>query len=585
MSYVCFSCSSGDKTKGPIGDGQIEFGATISKRATTKSSKNEWGSDEIGVFMLNARQALSVESLLEGNKRYVTSGTSGIFKPYSQSEALYFPTSGGDVNFVAYYPYSASVVGFKYPVDISVQDDIAKLDLLYSNNKIPYSNKSTTVGLGFKHALANVVFNITTSDGSELDGLKVTIQGFKTRSEFLLVDGTFKDVEGSVADIVANTVVSGATAKSEALILPIENVASAKVRFEVQGQNRTYVWNIPAGQKFVGGNRYTYIINFNEEELVVVNPGGSIDDWVDNNDDTPIELDPQAPSTSDGDGTFANPLSVEELSLHVGEQGKWIKGWLVGTAAVTRSASGVFEPPFTYKNNVLVASSSAESDLSKCVEVILNGAGEFQQKLNLVDNSHLLKTEILVEGSVVKNGDGSISVAQLTGVYMVGDEPNPNPERVRFFYEDFGNGNHTSWKNQPTVAEFDGWKMKTPIKYSDEYGASVLSGFTTSNACLHFVPNNKGQLKIENIPANYTNIILTLDMSAQRVGTAAERITIICNGKENSKQLEGILGVNKNFVSFSLPIPNNTTEIEICNLNESDGSYYIDNIELFGVAK
>lgn len=242
----------------------------------SRAANNAWdenGNDQVGIFV---KQNGAFGDVV--NKHYRVSA-SGALSTASASDAIYYPENGDKVDFVAYYPYTASLSNNTYAVDVADQTSQPAIDLLYSANATNKDKTVTTpVQLTFKHQLAKIVLNIST-DGSvpSLAGLKVSINGTKTKGSFALLDGTLTTDANSVKEIAAN--VNAAGTLGEAIILPVDGLTGGEITFTLGSETKT--WSIPAGQIYAGGSQYTYPVTIKKEggQISVAFGNATIDDW------------------------------------------------------------------------------------------------------------------------------------------------------------------------------------------------------------------------------------------------------------------------------------------------------------------
>lgn len=246
------------------------FTATISGQVQTKATGTSWAQDDaVGVFMKTSGQNLSSTSIIDNarNKKYKTSG-SGNFFPADGNQNVYFPSNGGNVDFIAYYPYQPGLTDFNYKIDLSNQSLQEAIDLLYSDNAKELNNSNPMSSLSFSHQLSKLVFSVTAGSGlTSLEGLKITIAGMKTRAEFSLVDGTLTVDDQSTTDIVLKTLINGTKATSEAIVLPAEGMSGRTITFTLP--SGTFKWVVPSKVKYEKGYRYTY-------DIVLKNKGGEV---------------------------------------------------------------------------------------------------------------------------------------------------------------------------------------------------------------------------------------------------------------------------------------------------------------------
>lgn len=211
------------------------------------------------------------------NKQFVADDR-GNLTAAAADQALVYPE--GAVDFVAYYPYTASVTENKVAVDVKNQSKPEAIDLLYSNNATNVTASANAVNLGFKHQLATVRLNIKAQGIASTAGLTATLKGSKTAGSFNLADGTLAVTDASAADIAFT--VNAAGTQAEAIVLP-QNAAGVKVQFTLNG--KTIEAALPASATtWAAGNRYAVTVNLKGESTgeVYVNFGqATITDWTD----------------------------------------------------------------------------------------------------------------------------------------------------------------------------------------------------------------------------------------------------------------------------------------------------------------
>lgn len=183
----------------------VGFTTNIAPATSTRVGYgNQWeAGDRVGIFMKTAGQTLSTQSALDENKQYSAAGGN----LSAVGDGLHYPVKGS-VDFVAYYPYTASVVTrgteFRVPVNISDQGIAANRVFLWSQNAKDKSNSPEAVALQFTHQFSRVKLTITAGDGfpaEELKNLTVSLTNVPLSGEFNPVAGAF-DNGGSVGDVV-----------------------------------------------------------------------------------------------------------------------------------------------------------------------------------------------------------------------------------------------------------------------------------------------------------------------------------------------------------------------------------------------
>lgn len=254
----------------------VKFSSYIEGQKTVKASGTTWTTgDKVGIFMKKAGADLGAASA--ANKQFVADDR-GNLNAAAADQALVYPE--GAVDFVAYYPFTASVTDNKVAVDVKNQSKPADIDLLYSNNATNVTASANAVNLGFKHQLATVRLNIKTQGIASTTGLTATLTGSKTAGSFNLADGSLAVTDASAADIAFT--VNAAGTQAEAIVLP-QNAANVKVKFTLNG--KTVEQALPAASAtWAAGNRYAIDVTLKGESTgeIYVNFGqATITDWTD----------------------------------------------------------------------------------------------------------------------------------------------------------------------------------------------------------------------------------------------------------------------------------------------------------------
>lgn len=267
--------SNDDKSEWNDGSQPISFTSSI-QGLNTRAANAEWtAGDKVGIFMKAAGGDLSAATAV--NKLHTTD-KSGNLTAFNADNALYYPTEGGSVDFVAYYPYVTSLTGTTYKVDVTTQTDQPAIDLLYSDNAKGFAkNAAGKPQLQFAHMLSQIVFNVE-KDATipTLNGLKVTFKGMNTKADFSLADGKLSNA-GNVADIEANVDVNSATATT--IVLPATTLSDIKVVFDLNGKSYTadYPQNaLDAGRKYV----HKVKLSDRNGQPVIVMEAATITDWI-----------------------------------------------------------------------------------------------------------------------------------------------------------------------------------------------------------------------------------------------------------------------------------------------------------------
>ena len=125
-------------------------------------------------------------------------------------------------------------------------------------------------------------------------------------------------------------------------------------------------------------------------------------------DNAPIEAPIINP---EGSGTADDPYNIAAGVEHQGEEGQWIRGYIVGAAnvpfsgTITTNNDIAWGPTFTNDNNVyslILADKEDENDINKCIVVYMpaNAASGIQQNVNLLEHPDNWHKIIKVKGNL-----------------------------------------------------------------------------------------------------------------------------------------------------------------------------------------
>ena len=366
---------------------QAKFISTIGDVATRATGTSWDAGDAIGVYALNADQALSEAGIYDG-KANIKHNTPGDGKFTAVAEGIIFPKTG-NLDFVAYYPFNATINEYKYAINVANQTKSADIDVLYSDNAKGANIDNSTVNLNFKHKLSQLILNVSIGDGvNSLNGLTSKIEGFKVDGSMNLVDGVVT-TGTTVADITPVIVNEQTTATATAIVVPGQNLSSVKVLFTLNGQ--VYEWT-PESQDLESGKKYTYKLKLSTSGLVVVDPSGTIEDWVEGNTGTgdiiltPDEdTDPVDPV--EGDLLFAGADFEDWAAFTGGLSTHGLKGYATQSIGGGMDASNALHLNGTPTGNDYVFTALVPEGLdvskAKYIDFYIKGTGAKSLSLNV----------------------------------------------------------------------------------------------------------------------------------------------------------------------------------------------------------
>lgn len=271
------SCIDNDDNSEWYGSEGVVFTTAIQSRV----SGNAWNAnDEVGIYMMSTGS--SIDAATAKNKKYLAQSNGTLVA--APDNGIYLPESGA-VDFIAYYPYTASLNGNKIAVNIADQSNPALIDLLYSNGtKGVKAEDGNTIALTFIHQLTKITLNVVKDATIEsLIDLKVKLKGLVTEGEFNLADGVLTAASGRDSEEIAMLVdTDGNTATVTAIILPTASGSGAtpiNLIFELGGELFTYT--IDDASIFEKGTNVSFNaeLSINNGKPVVTVGEATITDW------------------------------------------------------------------------------------------------------------------------------------------------------------------------------------------------------------------------------------------------------------------------------------------------------------------
>lgn len=634
-TLALMSCTNNDDNSEWYGSEGIVFTTAIQSRV----SGNTWNAnDEVGIYMMNAGSG--IEAATAQNKKYIAQ-TNGTLTA-APGNGIYLPESG-NVDFIAYYPYTTSVSGNKLAVNVSDQSNPAAIDLIYSNGtKGVEATTAIPISLGFTHQLTKVTLNVTKDETIEtLNGLGVNIKGISTEGEFNLADGTLTATAGTNNKDVAMYIdAQGTTATATAIILPTAastDQTSLNLTFNLNGQSFTHT--ISDASIFEKGKNVSFNANLsiNNGKPVVTIGAATIEDW----DEKPggdINVDFDGGTQPGGETVvFEESFATSQGNFEIDN-----KQLPEGGTFVWKHDAGTPEGgnPYYYMkasafiNKAAKASESwlisPEVDLSTATNAtltfmhIINHAGDMQtqQTLWVTETSAENWQQVTIPNYPAGNNwnevsSGNIDLSAYAGkkikfafkyvsttaaaatweVYDVkvvangegGGSVTPEPgQETTIFIEDFGNpekvGNY-----YPNVDKYTGWS-NPDLTFTDpymtaSYSEASIRATSTMNGHLWLPANKLSGLNISGFnTSNYSNLKLSFDITGNKDGDT-NLITLTCGNQVMNIPLTEFK--QNSYITVELTdVPDNITSIDFKSEAATNTiGIRIDNIKLMGTSK
>lgn len=225
------ACSSDESFLTDSNDNTITFTTNI-----TRASGQKWEQDDkIGVYMkIHDNTGWDGTTVVNNgaNIAYVTGNGDGNFTA-SGTPLTYPKGTASTYDFIAYYPYSATVTNGIYKVDVSRQGNPSSIDLLYADNLKDIPSSSKVNPLAFSHKLASLVLNITATDNKDISGIKVTVTGVPTKADFNFKDASFTNIDAATNDIPMYTSGSGNKLTASAFLIPQKSIGQSGLQVKI----------------------------------------------------------------------------------------------------------------------------------------------------------------------------------------------------------------------------------------------------------------------------------------------------------------------------------------------------------------
>lgn len=293
LPLLLIGCSNDDDSEltapKPQPTDQITFDLSIGDQTNTRTTTDtdfntEWViGDEVGIFAVKSGNALAVANNYIHNVKLSYDGT-------SWTGDLYWPNTGENYDFYAYYPYNdnggtpesldPTNIAFGVETDQSTESDYNQSDLLLAS-ETNVTKSSTAVNLTFSHALSLVQVEISREVNVSpfTDDLEVTLTN--ALPQVALSWGNTLTGKGTLSDIVMHKVAGldytyralvPAQTLSNSKITFIQSTTDKKIALEYQGLQSTTLtasqvqkyaitlgWGINPDHVYAVGDKYPHV--------------------------------------------------------------------------------------------------------------------------------------------------------------------------------------------------------------------------------------------------------------------------------------------------------------------------------------
>lgn len=282
LALLALTACNQDNKSEALQQEAMQFGSNIPALNLRMANNAFEANDAIGISMTGDATATNVEY------KTTAGGATATFKP--AAAGLTF-AEGQTVNFVSYYPYSASAT-----TDLAIDLTNAQTDVLYSNNltgiKTPKDATGANHVLQFTHKLALVSFTMTgLPAGTTITSAQ--LEGIVTTSSMKIADGTLTN--GTTTATQKLQLAAGTFAPT--IVIPATNANAKLVITLSDGKSYSYTFPSLALQS---GKNHKFNVTLASGAITVDQVNGQISDWdVVDGDDITVNPDGGTEPTPD----------------------------------------------------------------------------------------------------------------------------------------------------------------------------------------------------------------------------------------------------------------------------------------------
>ena len=186
---------------------------------------------------------------------------------------------------MAYYPYTATLTGNVYTVDVSDQTSQKDIDLMAAGTQTAYRT-APNVAFNFIHKLCKVEITLKPGSGmteAELAGLTVELTGQQIGGTFDVTwpASAVSVTTGTAKPIALKTNAAGTFA--EGIVLPSDSYNGMSLEITLAGKAGVFTWLLNEAtfsNNFEAGKKYLYTITVNKMDISVTS---TITDWTPGN--------------------------------------------------------------------------------------------------------------------------------------------------------------------------------------------------------------------------------------------------------------------------------------------------------------
>lgn len=272
LTMVLLASCSNDKCCEMLNDQPYNTVSFTATTAGTKATSTSFETDDsISVFAVKSNDTniqLSSSGNFADNYRFIYNGNKFI----ARSSTISYPSDGTKLHFFAVYPYNSLMMPsciFSVKTDQSNAKDYTQSDLMTA---VTSGTTELMPNLKFDHRLSNIIINLTGTNlpsGSQ----SMTFMNIKYQTNIDLNTDSY-----TATGITTSILASSAGTNSFRVIIPPQIIESGTEIATVKIGTKEYKWNMLNAVEFKSSKQYTY--NLSLSDLVEVNPGSDIEDFI-----------------------------------------------------------------------------------------------------------------------------------------------------------------------------------------------------------------------------------------------------------------------------------------------------------------
>jgi len=282
LLHGCSSSADVDEPQVPGKPSEVKKSVALGNISArlTRAINNQWTQgDSIGVVLFDVGTA-DISDGRTNYHYYTAESNTGNFTPISTDETAYYPSAGGNVDILAYYPFNPNCGDLMIPLSTVNQSNVPMIDFMVTDKLEDRNADNPSVALTFRHKMARVNLKLSkdsvNADLVQLNTAKITYMGGPMTAVWSMAKQDFAS-KGAPTDLPFPFDASKGT--GTAIVIPSSPGDSLKFKIEVVawgGFVNTYYAKI-YGDVFEPGTNNNISIRINNDQVKIVD--FKVTDW------------------------------------------------------------------------------------------------------------------------------------------------------------------------------------------------------------------------------------------------------------------------------------------------------------------